>query len=349
MFDLIKRLTEMSGPVGEEHAVVDAVAREWQHRGVDVERSPTGNLLGRAGGHGPRLLIVAHADELCYLVRAIDERGFLWLAGGQRWARTAGHRQSFAVGQRVRILAPDQEIPGTIAAPTGHLAALALPEPREWTWNDFYVDCGLTRDELVERGVTPGTRVIWDATTERIGAHIVGKALDDRVLLAVQIALLDRIDPEQLTVELLLGCTVQEEIGLIGAAGLARTHAFDQAIALEVGLAADFPGVRDDMVPLKLGAGPVLVHKDAGVHYHVPLTRALARTAAAHGIPFQHAVFGSFASDGAALMRADVPTALLAFPVRYTHTPFETGHPDDIEGLVDWLAAYVQRPADDRA
>ena len=54
-------------------------------------------------------------------------------------------------------------------------------------------------------------------------------------------------------------------------------------------------------------------------------------------------MFGSFGSDGAAFMKADVPAALVAFPARYTHSPFETAHLADIEALVEWLAAFVRR------
>lgn len=95
-------------------------------------------------------------------------------------------------------------------------------------------------------------------------------------------------------------------------------------------------------MPLHLGAGPVLVHKDALTHYDHALTAALERTAGAAGIPIQHAVFGSFGSDGAAMMKADIPAAMVAFPARYTHSPFETGHLGDIEALVNWLCAFVR-------
>jgi hypothetical protein len=70
------------------------------------------------------------------------------------------------------------------------------------------------------------------------------------------------------------------------------------------------------------------------------------QVAAEAGIAIQHAVFGSFGSDGAALMKADIPAALVAFPTRYTHTPFEMGNMDDIEKLVDWLCAFVRRGLD---
>jgi putative aminopeptidase FrvX len=38
----------------------------------------------------------------------------------------------------------------------------------------------------------------------------------------------------------------------------------------------------------------------------------------------------------------DIPSALVAFPTRYTHSSFETGHLDDIEALTDWLCSFVR-------
>ena len=342
MFELIKTLSELSGPVGQEAVVLDHVENLWQQAGAATERTRIGNILARVGGQGPKVLLVAHADELCYLVRTIDADGFLWLANGQNWERTTSFRNAFTIGQRVRVLARTGELPGVIATVTGHLASLALPEPGELTWNDFWVDTGLSRDELLARGVTPGTRIIWEATTEQFGSHVVGKALDDRVPLVVATEVLRRVSPESLGCNLTLACTVQEEVGLVGAFALAAREQFDAAIAIEVGLTGDIPGVNDQAVSLRLGAGPALIHKDSQVHYDHALTSRLEAVAAAANIPIQHAVFGSFSSDGAALMKADIPSALVAFPTRYTHTPFETGHMGDIEALVEWLSAFVE-------
>jgi putative aminopeptidase FrvX len=342
VFELIKALTELTGPVGQEGEVLDYIEPLWQAAGAETERTRIGNVVARGGGQGRKLLLVAHADELCYLVRSIAPGGFLYLANGQAWERKTSLRNWFAVGQPVRVLARSGMIPGVLAAATGHIATLALPEPNELTWNDFWVDTGLARDELVRRGVTPGTRVIWDAATRQLGPHVVGKALDDRVPLAVITEVLRRVPLAQRAWDLTLACTVQEEIGLIGAFALAAREQFDAAIVVEIGLAGDIPPVDERVIPLRLGAGPVLVHKDALVHYDHALTCALEQTAAQAGIPIQHAVFGSFGSDGAALMKADVPAALVAFPARYTHSSFETGHLADIAALTDWLCAFVR-------
>ena len=101
MFELIKELTELTGPVGQEGAVLDHIEPLW--RGGRRARSSaraSGNVVARAGGQGPKLLLVAHADELCYLVRAIDPGGFLWLANGQGWERKTSLRNWFTIGQR---------------------------------------------------------------------------------------------------------------------------------------------------------------------------------------------------------------------------------------------------------
>jgi putative aminopeptidase FrvX len=342
MFALIKELAELDGPIGQEELVLQRAAELWGAAGAEVTRNRTGTVIARCGGEGPRLLLAAHADELCYLVRAVDSNGFLFLANGQGWERTTSVRNWFTVGQRVRVLARSGPIPGVLAAVTGHLATIALPEPAQLTWDDFWVDTGLSAEELRARGVTPGTRVIWDAATVQHGAHVVGKALDDRVPLAIITEVLRRVPPGARRWDLTLACTVQEEIGLVGAFALAAHHRFDAAIAVEIGMAGDTPGADQRAMPLRLGAGPALVHKDALVHYDHGLTRALEEVAAERGIPIQHAVFGSFGSDGAAFMRADIPAALVAFPARYTHSPFETGHLGDIEALVSWLCAFVE-------
>lgn len=342
MFDTIKNLTELSGPCGQEEVVQNAVAARWREVGVGVERTRIGNLVGRVGGSGPRVLLVAHADELCYLVRSIDANGYLWLANGQAWNRAASVRQGLYPGQRVRVLARAGELSGTLATVTGHTAGF-LKDSGEFTWDDFWVDTGLSPAQLAESGVTPGTRVIWDVRTERVGAHLVGKAFDDRGGVAVLCELARRVAGQRLACALTVATTVQEEIGLVGASALGPREEFDAAVVVESGQAGDVPRVGEGYVPLRLGAGPALVHKDGMVHYDHALTTSLEQVAAANRIPLQPAVLGFIGTDGAALMKSGIPTACLSFPTRYTHSPFETVHQGDLEQMVDLLESFVRQ------
>lgn len=342
LIDLLTSLTEMIGPSGEEGPVLDAVTALWEEAGAHVERSPIGNLLGRAGGQGPRLLLAAHADELCYFVRAIDPAGYLWLANGQAWTRTTSLRNAFTIGAPVQVLARSGPLPGYVATVTGHVASLVLREPSELTWNDFWVETGLSRAELLSRGVTPGTRIVWDAKTRRVGRQLVGKAFDDRVAIAVITEVMRRVPVAERRWDLAVAATVQEEIGVVGASALAAREQFAAAVVVESGLCGDVPQAGEAAMPIRLGGGPALVHKDSLVHYDHALTSSLEESAASAGISIQHAVFGSFGSDGFAFMKADMPTALVTFPTRYTHTPFETADERDIAALTDLLCAFLR-------
>ena len=90
-----------------------------------------------------------------------------------------------------------------------------------------------------------------------------------------------------------------------------------------------------------LGGGPMIVYKDSGVHSSRHLSDDLLDLAAVHGIPTQPAFFQNFASDGGAFIRRGVDTALIAFPTRYTDTPFEMVEERDLNQCVALLAAFV--------
>jgi endoglucanase len=80
------------------------------------------------------------------------------------------------------------------------------------------------------------------------------------------------------------------------------------------------------------------------MHYTLKVIRMLEDVATERGIPFQRAVFLNYGSDGAAFIRNGVPTALLAPPIRYTHSVFETIDSDDLDWTLDLLRAFVARP-----
>ena len=118
---------------------------------------------------------------------------------------------------------------------------------------------------------------------------------------------------------------------------------------MEVGLCGDLPGLdRLDVTPA-LGEGVTVVYKDAGVHYSRRLSDRLVDLAEERGIPVQPAIFIRFASDGEAFIRRGVETALLAFPTRYTHSPFEMVDEGDLQATIDLVKAFLTTPPEPRA
>lgn len=342
MFELVKTLTELIGPTGHEDRVQAWIAERWRAMGMDVRTTPIGNVNARFGGTGPKLLIGAHADEIGFVIKSIDDRGFLWLTSGRGMAEQRPP-EPVPLALPAVVLGDHGEVPGTFVTISGHVMTRqqrAHAESHGYDWLDFYVDVGARSREDAERmGLHAGCPVINWVETRRNGRNIVGRAMDDRAGLAVMTMMADRVARAELKYEVWFTSTVQEEIGLIGARSVAG--GFDLGIAVEVGLAGDIPLVDSRSMPVALGKGPVVIHKDASVVYTPAVTRAVIRAAGAAGIPIQHATFQNFSSDGREWIQQGVPTAMVAFPCRHTHSPNETVQESDLEQLADLLAAFA--------
>jgi putative aminopeptidase FrvX len=335
--EILRALCELPGPTGEEDAVLDWVEREWAGRG-EVSRTRVGNLLLRLPGPGPRVLMAAHADELSLIVRSVTPDGFLRVLPGERDTFTA----PYFPGAALRVLADGGPVPGVFATTTGHALTPEQRERTKLTWDDVFVDVGLTAAEAAEAGIRVGTRMVWDTGVRRLGRLLVGKAMDDRLGVAVLVALARRLDPAKLRYDVTLALTVQEEIGMVGVASLARDgREFDIGFVVDNGLAGDIPTVSPDHVPVRLGGGPALVHRDSSAHYSRRLIARMRAAAERGGIPVQDVVLYHYTSDAAHLIRQGMETLLVAPPIRYSHSPFEAVDPADVEATVRLFEAFL--------
>lgn len=348
MFELLKTLCEIPGPGGDEGLVQDLLEERWGPRVQSMERTGVGNLMAHVGGTGPRLMIASHADEICFVVKYISDDGFVWITtGGRDLAQRPSLRGGVFLpwGHPALILTTDGAVEGLFATLTGHVLTPEQRTKEKPDWNDIFVDIGATsRAEAEGCGVQVGDRVIWNPPTRRSGPFAYGKAMDDRVGLAIMDRLLDVLDRDRLAYDLLFVSTVQEELGLIGAESAAVQSQCEIAIALDIGLAGDVPGVDPRDVSARLGAGPGIVHKDL-YSYSRPLTLDLMCTAKEAGIPTQPAVFGVYGSDAGAFTRHGLKAGLIAVPTRYTHSPFEMLHLDDVDWTVQLLQAFLEEQA----
>ncbi len=339
MFELVKRLCDLPGPTGMEGPVQNVMRELWEPLATRVWTTPIGNVHAQIGGKGPKFLIAAHADEICLVVRAVTEDGFLWVSTGQG-ELTNTMPNPLAIAQPVNVLGRDGPVPGIVARASGHILTDEERQRDRLGWHEIFVDLGLTTKAAVTKsGVGIGAPVIFDVTTRRLGEFVVGKAMDDRAALAIATEVARRVDRGALRYELHLVSTVQEEIGLVGAATAAA--GFDGAVALDVGLVADIPTVPFERFPARLGGGPAVGYKDIRVHYDRRITDGLIRAGGRRGIPVQPLVFSRYSSDAAAFMQHGVPAALVTYPTRYTHSAFEMVHLRDLEQTVELLIAYL--------
>jgi len=310
VYELASTLCEMLGPDGEEGLLRNDLVERWEPRVDHLEFDGVGNLIARADGNGTRLMIAAHADEINFVVRCVSDDGFIWIASGGRdmEQRPSLRGQRFLPwGHPALVLTEAGPVVGLSATLTGHALTPRQRAGTQMDWNDILVDVrALNRSEAEAQGVQVGDRVICNPPTSRCGSLVCSKAMDDRVGLAIMGRLLGVIDRDRSAYDLTFVSTVQEELGLVGADSAAAQSGCEMAIALDVGLAGDVPGVDPRDVSAGLGAGPGTVHKDLVAYSRPPRTLALIETAKTAGIPVQPAVYSLYGSDAGAFTRLTV-------------------------------------------
>ena len=172
---------------------------------------------------------------------------------------------------------------------------------------------------------------------------IMGKAMDNRAGCYVLIEVLKRINTDATVY--CVG-TVQEEVGLKGA----RTAAFklnpDMAIALDVTLSGDHPGIKPEEAPVVIGKGPSIIISDAGgrgILASKSVKEMLIKAGDENDINYQLEVSDGGTTDGSAiqLVREGIPAGVLSVPTRYIHTPVSVCSMDDIESTIELIVAAI--------
>jgi putative aminopeptidase FrvX len=344
---LVRTLSELPGPTGQEEAVQSWLAAHWRTFSQQVEVTPVNNVLAKIGGQGRRLVVMGHADEICLMVKSVSDTGHLHVWPFYRDTLGRPPRWFSPASQPCLVLTDHGAVPGYIATASGHVVGGQSSNTGHLEWNDLFIEIGASSAEDVHGlGIHAGCRVVWNPRLARLGDHLlVGKAMDDRAALAIATVVGELLaGRDDLAFEVWLASTVQEENGLLGASSVVDARPFDLAINLDVGLTGDIPGPDARDFPARLGHGPVLVHSDSSVHYTRTLLRDLAAAGDAVGAPVQHAIFQNYSSDGAELIRRGVETALLAYPTRYTHSPIEMVDIRDLVAIVRLILSFATTP-----
>ncbi|UCD44456.1 MAG: M42 family peptidase [Candidatus Bathyarchaeota archaeon] len=336
-YGLLKKYTEIPGPMGHEHRVQKEFMGDLRPYTDEIKLTNVGNVLAHFPAEGRKIVIFGHADEIASYVLSITDDGFLHISRGR------GGKVAYPyclVGQKALVIGDSEDVRGAFISGAGHVLTAKEREAPLENWK-IYVDIGASSSEEVEeRGIHVGSPIIWNPTTERLGKKVFGKAMDDRFTYPVMLGIAEKIQGEELSCDLYMASTVLEEVGLRGAQSLSR-HGFDIGIALDIGIAGDYPALPKGRMPIKLGGGPVLVWRDAGIVYNVDTIRELRETAERHDLPYQHGIFENYGSDGVSMVLGGTKPNLVATPCRYSHMPIEMMHLDDIDQTVELLYRYV--------
>jgi endoglucanase len=334
--DLLKELCEAHGVSGYEDAIREIVRRELGPL-CEISTDTMGNMICLKRGSGnKKVMIAAHMDEIGFVVKHIDKDGFLRLNPLGGW----DPRQMNS--QRVMVQTKGGPLTGTLMYGTKPAHLLSDSEKKEGqNLDSFFIDLGMTGEQVKEK-VRIGDAVTMHGRFAQIGNHYACKTMDDRVGVFVMIEAVKSLGAHECDVYAV--ATVQEEIGLRGAAASGWAIQPDVVVALDITLANDIPGVPEQDQITRLGEGAAIKIMDSSLICHPKLVDHFRTVAEQKGIKHQMEILSRGGTDAGSIQRlhGGIPSFTLSIPSRYVHTVNETVHPDDVQACIDLLARYLE-------
>jgi endoglucanase len=324
---LLERLSNACAVSGNEGEVRKIVLEEIEDKADDIKIDAMGNVIAIKKAKQPgalRVMIAAHMDEVGFMLIQKDSDDNLF-----RFEKVGGLDNRYLVGKTVWV-GPDH-IPGVIGSAPIHMVSeeqRAHPIPVE----SLRIDLGPGNINHV----SPGQYAVFATEFKQIGDSLFGKAMDDRLGTATLIELVKNA-PDN--IELCAAFTVQEEVGLRGAAAAAYSINPDLAFVLDCTPANDMP-MWDESENMQYntrsGYGPAVYIADSATVSDPRLVNHLVETAKGHEIPYQFRQANPGGTDAGAIhrQRGGIPTVSISVPGRYIHSPAS------IIKFDDWLNSY---------
>ncbi len=335
----LRRIIASPSPSGFEQPVQQVIREEIEHYTDEVRTDVHGNVIAtlNAGG-SPRVMLTAHCDELGFLVRYIDEQGFIY------FAPIGGFDPSTLPGERVQIHTEAGPVLGVIGRKPVHLLE-SDERGKAPKLKDLWIDIGVANREEAQQLVSIGSIATRAAQLEPLrGDLVVSRALDDKAGIFAVTEAMRRIHEqrESLKAEVNFVSAVQEEVGSRGA--VTSAYGVDPAVALavDVTFTSDHPQTsKQDLGDIKLNGGPVIsIGGFINPRVYQLLLTAVAGAELAYQIDPQ-ADHTYTDTDMIQVARAGVATGLVSIPCRYLHTGSEIASLKDIDEVATLLARFV--------
>ncbi len=337
----LNQLLETPSPTGFEMPGQKVWSQWISKHAATVECDAYGSAWATLPGKSERVvMLAAHADEIGYMVKHIDDKGFI------RLDRVGGSDAAAGLGRRLHILGSKGSVPAIIGNTAIHLRRDSLSNEKAPAIHDLWVDVGASNAKEVEQlGIRVGHPAVYqDGPMDLAHNRIVSRALDNRIGSYIIAQVMRRVAASKSKPSFTLVClnAIQEEIGGHGAVMATYRLQPDLCLCIDVTHATDTPGLD----PAKhgkvtLGGGPTLTHGTANHPLVVARLEALAKKSK---LPIQHEASSRFTgtdTDKIFHSRSGVPSALISLPLRCMHSVVETAHLDDIEHTIRLMTGFV--------
>lgn len=342
--ELLDKISSAAGISGYEDEVSDIVKSEYQKLNLKYYQDGIGSVVGEkcTDENGPKVMIAAHMDEVGFIVKSIDEQGFIRLQPIGSWWSHMLPGQWFKVVNR-----KGEQFFGLMGSRATH----GLPQDlrsKTMDISELYLDMGVeNKQQLVDLGIEEGNMVV-PMPHFQIMNHtdrVVNKAFDDRVGTYIMIEVAKALENKKHT-PLYLANTVQEEPGLRGARTATDCVRPDICFAIDTTLAGDTP--LDSNI-CRLGDGVVLSMIDSNSIAPRKLVAYVEDICKKYDIKHQYAVFNKGGTDSGNIHKtnAGVINMTLSIPIRYMHTNSSMISMEDVENCIILLTKLVEEINDE--
>ncbi|MHC1605000.1 MAG: zinc-binding metallopeptidase family protein [Candidatus Methanofastidiosia archaeon] len=325
MLETLRMLTSCAGVSGFEEEVSQMILKLGAFS--SCRRDPMGNLIcmKESDKTMPIIMLDAHMDEVGFIVKHIDDTGFLYLENlGKIDPRVLPGKKAIVRGSE-NLLGVFGDLPPHVKEKKDVFEISELP-----------LDCGLTKNEIKSM-VSIGDSVVFHNPLFKMGKNnICSKAIDNRAGCAVLCRFSHQIKTE---FNLAFVFSSQEEIGARGAR--VATYALSPSLAISVdcthGNIVDMASAKTR----KLGSGPVI---GIGPNIHPKISQKLKTDAKRIGIPHTVKAYSQATPTNlreTQLVLKGVSCGLVSIPTRYLHTPTEIADLRDIKYSLKLLVEFI--------
>lgn len=342
--ELLRNVCVTPGAPGFEDRIRDLIIQEVAPLADAIRVDNIGNVIAMVEGENPEKTIMsaAHMDEIGFIVRHIDDNGFI------KFLPLGGFDPKTLTAQRV-IVHGTKDLLGVMGVKPIHVMTAAerskMPEV-----TDFYIDLGMNKEE-VEKYVSIGDSVTRERDLVEMGNCVNVKSLDNRAGVYVLIETLRALKEakKRPAYNFAAVFTVQEEVGLRGAQVSTLEVQPDFSIALDITIAFDTPGAASHEYVSKLGEGAAIKLYDGSVICDRRMVSFMKSVAKNRDIKWQTEMLPAGGTDAGAMQKF-VPGGSIAgaisIPTRNVHQVIEMADKDDLDACVDLLTNCVLDMAD---
>ena len=183
---------------------------------------------------------------------------------------------------------------------------------------------------------------VYEGEPQQVGRMLLSPYCDDLIACAALLSAMSQVEKSEN--DLYFVFTVQEEVGLRGAATAAYAIDPDFGVCMDVTRTGDNPSEKAKMV-VKLGAGPTIKIKDASLLCNPQVIAHLREAAKEGDVPYQDEVLTAGGTDSAAIQktRGGVLSGCISIPCRYIHSQNEMVSLKDVEQSARLMALCAQR------